>query len=483
MTSRSRSALVAGLVCVTMSIGPSAGARSIDDPCVPLSGISDRCPSWAGGFASAELIDDIPMDVVAAPGAVFTLGYTNAADSGIDWTLVAHDAASGALRWNASYRGDEAWADLPEALAVDPSGSRVFATGMTCLTAPDIDTCDLVVVAYDAATGAKLWEVRRDGPAHQLDGGGDVVVSPDGASLFVAGMESRPDTGTDSVLLGLDAATGALLWDEHYDGSGGFDTGLGVASSGDGTRVYLMGSSDGVATGRDYVTLAVGLEEDEDGEMIAERLWAARRDDHGGSDNPTGLSVVAGNVVVTGTTDEGIQGLIADYGTVAYDEVTGEQAWAATYNGGTNDLPLDMAASADAVYVTGMSRGTSTGYDMATVAYDASDGSQRWASRYHGPGNNGDAAWAVDVSPDGRTVYVGGDTIVNPVDYLHAVIAYDATSGVQSWVGLHRGAGPQGGTLREGLDVSPNGGRVYFTGRLLALPDSSQDFLTLAYDA
>jgi hypothetical protein len=457
-----------------LAAAPGVEARRSSDPCVELPAINQRCPVWSGTHASAEPVPDVPKDVVAGPAATYTFGQASTA-TGLDWTLVANDAATGALRWTAAYRGPDDRDDVPETLTVD--GDRVFAVGTTCAPVSASETCDLLVAAFDAATGVMLWDVTRDGPGQLLDWGSDLAVSPDGTVLYVAGTESGTD-GSDAVLLALDPATGDLLWRERYDGGGG-DNGWFVAVSDDGRRVFLVAASAGSTTGTDYATAAWVIEE-EDGAPVPELLWAARHDDHLAGDTPGGIVVEGEHVIVTGGTEVGVAG---NYNTVAYDQVTGEQAWSKLYNGGTLDVAVDIVASHGAVFVTGMSRGTNSGYDMATVAYDAADGDELWASRYNGPGQNGDAPWAIDVSPDGGTVYVGGDSVFSSVDYLHAVIAYDTETGAESWVGLHRGAGPGGGTLREGLDVSPDGARVFFTGRILTLPDQDMDFLTLAYDA
>ncbi|MGH2711811.1 MAG: PQQ-binding-like beta-propeller repeat protein [Actinomycetota bacterium] len=475
-----RARIPAGLAVLTLCLSwtGSVSAQALEDPCVPLDTVNDRCPAWTGSYGSGIAVDDFPQDLVVTPngGTIVTLGATVTTATGTDVTLVAHDAEVGSQRWAASLAGSGAAWDTPAGIAVSPDGTRVVVAATTCESATALTTCDLLLAAFDPVSGDKTWETRFDGPALDQDSAAAVVVSPEGSSVYVAGLVGGQSTGPDAALLAFEALNGELLWTSYYDAIRAFDVAHLVAVSEDGERVFTSGPSVGGPKGKDYLTIAHDAE-------TGERLWVARRDDHGGDDSPTGLVAGAGRVIVTGTTDDGVQGLQADYATVAYDEQTGQALWEKIYNGGTNDLPLDLAMAPDgsSVYATGMSRGASSGYDMATVAY-SSDGSELWTHRYNGLANNGDAAWAVEVSPDGKQVYVAGDTLVPNVDYFHAVIAYSADDGVIAWTGLHRGGGSRGGSLRQDLAVDPDGSRVYYTGQILA-PTTDTDFLTLAYES
>ena len=52
-------------------------------------------------------------------------------------------------------------------------------------------------------------------------------------------------------------------------------------------------------------------------------------------------------------------------------------------------------------------------------------------SRYNGPGNGIDIAYAIGVSPDGSTVFVTGGSCGSTTGYVYATTAYDASTGTQ----------------------------------------------------
>ncbi len=79
-----------------------------------------------------------------------------------------------------------------------------------------------------------------------------------------------------------------------------------------------------------------------------------------------------------------------DYGTIKYLP-NGDTAWLRTYTVGASQDQAFAIALDDSgnVYVTGMSYGSGTDFDYATVKY-LSNGDTAWARRYDGPANDDD---------------------------------------------------------------------------------------------
>src|SRR5690348_5223162 len=118
----------------------------------------------------------------------------------------------------------------------------------------------------------------------------------------------------------------------------------------------------------------------------------------------------------------------SDYATVAYNASTGAQRWVKRYNGGVgDDYAHSVAVSGSTVYVTGYSRGTNDAFDYATVAYGAATGAQQWMKRYNGAASGGRGANSVAVSPDGKAVFVTGSSSGgSATGYDYATVAYNA---------------------------------------------------------
>jgi DNA-binding beta-propeller fold protein YncE len=299
-------------------------------------------------------------------GRVYITGISlGGPGGGADYGTVAYDAASGAQLWAALWGGNSGDHNYPTGLAVSPDGKRVYVTGGDGET--NSTTGAYGTVAYNAATGAQLWASQYDGPTGFRDVAAALAVSPDGARVYVTGTTSNNDVSNNYGTLAYNAATGARLWIARYKGPGGDDEASSLAVSPNGKRVFVAGASRAApypSTNYDYATIAYSA--------TGRRLWV-RRYNGPGNGNDQASSVTApgnGTVYVTGSAYNGSAGR-HDYATIAYDVITGARLWVRLYNGpgNGNDAATSVTARAGRVFVTGDSPGTNSGLDYATVSY------------------------------------------------------------------------------------------------------------------
>jgi len=125
-------------------------------------------------------------------------------------------------------------------LALSPDGEQLYVTR-------DGDGPELVVYARDPDTGALAFLEGHEGGFGGLEGldvPGRLVVSPDGAAVYVTG------TSDDAIVVfARDSDTGALTWQTAlFDGQGGIDgiaTPTALAVDPAGAHLYVAGAADG----------------------------------------------------------------------------------------------------------------------------------------------------------------------------------------------------------------------------------------------
>jgi hypothetical protein len=275
---------------------------------------------------------------------------------------------------------------------------------------------DIFVIVYDAATGAQIWSQRWQDPGGDADTAWGLAVAPNGSSVYVTGQ--RCSEGLCSIVtIAYDASTGVLIWTAEFDDSPtGNDLSCCIAVSPDSSRVYITGGeqpqyADGIGT--------------------------------------------------------------AAYLTIAYDAATGRQDWMQTYAGpvrgdGQNlnqGTRVAVAPAGDTVFVSGQAAAAGSQiYTATTIAYDATDGQQRWLGNF--AHDNVDATFDMGLSPDGGRLYIAGlDRVCPPggacdiADDGYAAVAYDTASGDELWSHVEASVGDA-----QWLAVAPNGEEVFVTG-------------------
>lgn len=327
---------------------------------------------WAARHKGSGQSFDIPYAIAVAPdgATVYVTGesYSGTA-TGYDAVTVAYDAVDGREVWTSVLTSERNYEDAGTKVAVTPDGATVIVGGTL---GPQSDW-GYGVAAYEAATGSERWRTSYSSSGNHSEILGDLVLAPDGSRVYVTGEGYGLDS--DIVTLAFDAASGARLWRSSYDRSEWDDRGLAVAISPDGRTVYAGGPSmeQGAASfvgDWDYATIAY------DAATGAQR-WASRFDGELRGDDylidlaasPDGKTVYA--VGTSNNVPSTAFGIFYDVVTVAYDAATGGRAWTARYDGGDQDAASAAVAGPSRIHVVGTSFSPLSGYDYLTAAYDA----------------------------------------------------------------------------------------------------------------
>lgn len=449
----------------------TAGQCRVDSP-------EDRCERWAtvhtdGSVRPPQRSDQFPTDVVATDQLVITTMKNVALDPNDpyeatgEWLVTAHDRGTGERVWTAGRRSRVY--DSPQAAALSPDGATLYVTG-AAYDAFSVAASDarMVTVAYDVATGAERWERTWDRLPDGFDVGKVIEVSPDGRTVVVGGVTTSPDRDLDFITLAYDTRRGRLMWADVESGirPDGTDVLNDLAISPDSRTVYVTGTTAGAEEfDADYLTIAYHRP---NGRV----RWAQRYDGlgEGHSDRAThlALSPDGSRVVVTGDSWGGrADGRTQyDYATVSYGAGEGTPLWTARHSGATAwfNSPVGVVATANAVVVTGQSRGSNDdeGRDYATVAYDPTDGTELWRHRY-APARSDDIA--LHLASDGKAVYVTGRSspVIPHTDLDETTtLAHDATTGTVLWTS-HLDPGAGDALAPRAMTVDPDGEPVLAT--------------------
>lgn len=322
--------------------------------------------------------------------------------------------------WAARYNGPGNSVDVASSIAVDNLGNS-YVTGYTKNSALD---ADYATIKYNSS-GILQWAKTYNGLGTSVsyDEARAITVDNNG-NVYVTGTSRGNGTGVDIATIKYNSS-GVQQWVQRYNGPPGDkdDGGYSIAVD-DLGNVFVTGDSRGNGTGQDYITIKYNTN--------GIQQWESRYNGTGNSDDYAKSLVIdnLGNVYITGVS--GGSGTNSDFATVKYNS-SGVQQWASRYNytsnvvDDANSIAVDISGN---VYVTGWSSSGSN-YDYFTIKYN-SNGIQQWSARYNGTGNGDDRSYSVAVDNSGN-VYVTGESqgISSNIDY--ATIKYNS-SGVQQWV-------------------------------------------------
>jgi sugar lactone lactonase YvrE len=257
-------------------------------------------PAWVANTSFPPLFRHQATAIAASPdgSAVFVTGQNG---------TVALNASTGATLWQDNYK--LRWNRSPNAVAVSDSG-MVYVSGGAQIGGHGA----ALTIAYNAATGARVWRAIYEGPGDRTGGSRSLVLSPDGSKLFVIASLFRADGTQEFNTLGYDAATGTRLWSAVYAGPPKLNAiPDAVAVSPTGSAVFVTGFVD-TSSGVLYATVGYDA-------ATGAPLWQARMPGlSGASTIPLSLTVSpdGSRVFVTGASSQNPVWGPSEYLTVAY---------------------------------------------------------------------------------------------------------------------------------------------------------------------
>jgi uncharacterized delta-60 repeat protein len=209
--------------------------------------------------------------------------------------------------------------------------------------------------------------------------------------------------------------------------------------------------------------------------------WVRRYNGPGNSSDQASAMTLdnLGNVYVTGLS--GGSGTGADYATIKYNS-NGNMVWVRRYASTTNIPDGASAIATDAqenIYVTGFS-GYVSGRNIVTIKYN-SNGDTLWVRTYDSPGSGDDFATAMAVDASGN-VYVTGYSTDSTATYAsenYTTIKYNS-AGVQMWVANYNGTG--NGSDEANAIALDGAGNIYVTGRSWDT-NTHFDWVTIKYNS
>jgi hypothetical protein len=181
----------------------------------------------------------------------------------------------------------------------------------------------------------------------------------------------------------------------------------------------------------------------------------------------------SGNAFVAGTVNTGS-------GTSFYlskINSSGTTLWTKTYTGPStvnilSDMEIDLSSN---IYITGMSLGQNTGFDYATLKYDA-DGNLLWANRFNSPGNKSEIPYDMEIGNDGRVFVTGSSQFASDTSEILTAVYY--TDGSLSSLMYFNSPG---GRMGQGLRIKKDDFGCLYVAGTLRQSNGTNDIVLIRY--
>ncbi len=181
---------------------------------------------------------------------VYVTGGSEGDGTSQDYATIKYDPLTGDSLWVARYNAQENGADAAKALAVD-GDNHICVTGMSW-GGNVIANFDYATLMYDS-DGNEMWTSRYDGSANSWDEARAIAVDGEG-NFIVSGGSTEIGTASDYTTITY-IVDGQETWRMNYNGAAnGADVANDIAVGPSGA-VFVIGYSQGIETGDDYLTV------------------------------------------------------------------------------------------------------------------------------------------------------------------------------------------------------------------------------------
>ncbi len=348
---------------------------------------------WERRYNGAENGDDQAYSIALnSSGDLIVTGYEYIGNFDYNFVTIKYDH-DGIQQWIRYFKGPVVWAytyPISASIVIDPQGNALICGARGFNYSPCGN--DFAVLKYNA-DGELQWAQYRDGNGCLEDCAVSIVLDATG-NIFATGHFSSTYTWAEFATIKYNE-NGAEQWVRTYGvipphGMPTDELAKSIAVDQAG-NVYITGVNIYDFMKLNYVTIKYnpsGIEQ-----------WVQIKDSVG-----TAYSIAvdsSGNSYVTG-----------DGGTIKYN-TNGVEQWMQTHPG--NTITLDASGN---VYIAGTS-----GSDYSVIKYD-SNGVEQWTRTYNGPGNGTDLVSTIATDPSGA-VYVTGSSTGSGTGFDFATIKYE----------------------------------------------------------
>jgi PKD repeat protein len=367
---------------------------------------------WRNKFDATDTVQDMPI-AIDASGCIYVGGTTQAlGKTNYDVLIVKYDKAGNVL-WSRTFNVPGNGNEQVSAIAVDNS-CNVYITGTNANNPATNYQTELFALKYDG-NGNLLWSNSYIRPIFYSTAGIDITCDLSG-NAYVLGETFVSATGAVDIAILKYSLTGALLIENNDGSAGTYNEGQSITLDKSGNIFVAAKTTSSTVINRDYLTVKYNNQ--------GKKQWSAIYNGPGNStDEPSKIITDAnGNAYVTGGSAG--SGTDFDYTTIKYSS-SGSLQWIQRYDGSghTYDKAMDLKIDNNNIYITGMSVGSSTGRDFATISYKH-NGVINWVNRYDGGANGLDNGNALVVDVSGN-VYVTGDAQHSSSSYGISTIMID----------------------------------------------------------